>query len=319
MHFPLRRIGAALVTLFLVSALSFLAFSVVPGDPASLLLGINATAEQLASLREELGLNLSLPARYLQWLGDFLSGSLGDSLRFQGESISALILDRLPVSFALAIMSLIIILLIAVPVSLFSVRREGGIADRAVTVGTAVGVSIPNFFLGVLFIWVFGIALRLFSAGVYVDYRENFAAFVGCLFFPALAIAVPNGAILVKFLRSSLFKELRSDYVRTALSKGATASIALRRHALRNALIPSIAVLGMIVADVFSGSIVIEQVFAIPGLGRLLIAAISSRDYPLIQALVVYIAFVVVLANTLVDIVIQIIDPRIRLEGSAQQ
>jgi ABC-type dipeptide/oligopeptide/nickel transport system permease component len=319
LHFPLRRIGAALATLLLVSVLSFLAFSVIPGDPAVGLAGIGGTEQQLASLREEMGLNRSLPVRYIQWLGGFLSGNLGNSLRFSGEPISALILDRLPVSFTLALFSLALMLIIAVPVSLFSVRREGGLADRIVTVGSAVAVSVPNFFLGVLFIWIFGIGLRLFSAGVYVDYRDNFGGFINCLFFPALAIAIPNAAILAKFLRSSLLRELRSDYVRTARSKGATPSLALRRHALRNALIPSITVLAMIVADVLSGSIVIEQVFAIPGLGRLLIAAITSRDYPLIQTLVVYVAVIVVLANTLVDIVIQIIDPRIRIGGSLWQ
>jgi len=311
MYFMLKRTGAALITLFLVSVLSFLAFSVIRGDPASLMLGTTATEEQLAAFREELGLNRSIPARYLEWLGNFFSGNWGNSLRFRGEAISALILERLPISFFLALLSLFFIVLIAVPVSLFSARRENSLIDRIVNIGTAAGISVPNFFLGVLFIWVFGITLRLFTAGAYIGYRS--------LCFPALAIAVPNAAILTKFLRSWLFKEQRSDYVRTARSKGASPFLALRRHALRNALIPSITVLGMIVAEVFSGSIVIEQVFAIPGIGRLLIAAIKSRDYPLIQTLVVYIAFIVIIANTLVDIAIQIIDPRIRLEKEAQE
>ena len=311
MYFALKRTGSALITLFLVSVLSFLAFSVIRGDPASLMLGTNATEEQLAAFREELGLNNSIPARYLEWLGNFFSGNWGNSLRFRGEAISALISERLPISFFLALLSLLFIVLIAVPVSLFSVHRENSLIDRIVNIGAAAGISIPNFFLGVLFIWVFGITLRLFTAGAYAGYRS--------LCFPALAIAVPNAAIMIKFLRSWLFKEQRSDYVRTARSKGASPALALRRHALRNALIPSITVLGMIVAEVFSGSIVIEQVFAIPGIGRLLIAAITSRDYPLIQTLVVYIAFIVIIANTLVDIAIQIIDPRIRLEKEAQE
>jgi len=310
LHFALKRAGAALVTLFLVSVLCFLAFSVIRGDPASLALGINATEEQRAAFREEMGLNLSLPARYCQWLGNFFSGNLGNSLRFQGEPIAAMIVQRLPISFTLALLSLFFILIIAVPVSLLSVRRENGITGHIVNVCTAIGISIPNFFLGVLIIWLFGIILRLFQVGVYVDYRS--------LFFPALAIAIPNAAIMIKFLRSSIFKEQHADYVRTARSKGASPSLTLRRHVLRNAVIPSITVLGMIVADVFAGSIVIEQVFGIPGLGRLLIAAITSRDYPLIQTLVVLIAFIVIFANTLVDIAIQIIDPRIRLKGDTQ-
>jgi len=210
-------------------------------------------------------------------------------------------------------MTLFMALLIAVPASLVSVRKRDGIGDRTAGVLTAVGIGIPNFFLGVLFIWIFGIGLRLFNVGVYVDYRNDFAGFAGSLFFPALAIAVPNAAILAKFLRASLFKEQLSGYFRTARSKGATFPLALRRHALRNALIPAVTVMGMIVAETFSGSIIIEQVFAIPGLGRLLIAAITSRDYPVVQALVMLIAFVVIVANTFVDIAIQIIDPRIKL------
>ena len=318
LHFILKRIVLAAITMFLVSVFSFLAFSVIRGDPASLVLGTEATAEQLAALREEMGLNRSVPARYIDWLGNFLGGNLGNSVRFRGETIDGMIRSRLPVSAALALLSLCFILIIAMPVSLCSVRREEGALDHVVNTCAAIGISVPGFFLGVLFIWIFGVGLRLFSPGVYVDYREDFAGFIGCLCFPALAIAIPNAAILIKFLRSSLFRELRGDYVRTARSKGASASRALCRHALRNALVPCITVLGMIAAEIFSGSIVIEQVFAIPGIGRLLIAAISSRDYPLIQTLVVYIAFVVALANMLADIAIQIIDPRIRLEGVKQ-
>jgi ABC-type dipeptide/oligopeptide/nickel transport system permease component len=315
LNFALHRTGTALLTLFLVSVFGFLAFSVIRGDPASLMLGTNATAEQIAAFRADMGLDRSIPARYFDWLGKFLSGNLGSSLRFQGEDISSMLTERLPVTFSLALLSLFFILLIAIPVSLFSVRNENGIASRIVNVCTAIGISVPHFFLGVLFIWIFGIGLRLFTAGMYVDYRASFAGFIAYLFFPALAIAIPNAAILIKFLRSSLFKEQRSDYIRTAFSKGASPALVLRRHALRNALIPSVTVLGMIIAEVCAGSIVIEQVFAIPGLGRLLIAAISSRDYPLIQTLIMLISSIVIIANTLVDIAIQVIDPRIRLEA----
>jgi ABC-type dipeptide/oligopeptide/nickel transport system permease component len=319
LHFALKRTIAALVTLFLVSVFSFLSFSVIRGDPASMVLGTSATVEQLEAMREELGLNRSIPVRYLQWLGNFFTGNLGNSIRFRGEAVSSMILERLPVSFFLTLLSLFFIVLATVPISLFSSRHENSLADRVVSAGTVFGVGIPNFFLGVLFIWVFGISLRLFQVGIYVDYRVNFMGFIGSLCFPALAIAAPNAAILTKFLRSSLFKEQRSDYVRTAYSKGADPGYVLRRHALRNALIPSITVLGMIIAEIFSGSIVIEQVFAIPGLGRLLIAAVTSRDYPLIQTLVVLIAFIVIAANTLVDIAIQVVDPRIRLEGNPRK
>jgi len=311
--FIFRRAGLALLTLLLVSFFCFIAFGVIAGDPASLLLGTEANAEQLAALREELGLNRNVFIRYIHWLLDFFSGDAGNSIRFRGEPVSALIRGRLPVSAALAFVSLAFVLLIAVPVSLLSARRGESRMDRFINSLVAAGVSVPNFFLGILFIWIFGIGFKLFSPGVYVDYRENFFGFIACLCFPALAIALPNAALLVKFLRNSLLHELASPYVRTALCKGAGFSTVLRRHVLPNALVPTLAVLGMIIAEIFSGSIVIEQVFAIPGIGRLLLTAIMSRDYPLIQGLVVYIAWTVVLVHALIDIAIQIIDPRIRL------
>jgi ABC-type dipeptide/oligopeptide/nickel transport system permease component len=312
-RFIVRRLAITLVTLLLVSALSFLAFSVIPGDPASLLLGVEAPEERLAVLREELGLNRSIPARYFSWLGGLFTGNLGNSVRFRGEPIAGLIMDRLPVTCALASLSLVLILLLSLPAALIAAGKEGGLLDRIINTTATLSISFPGFFLAVLFIWIFGLGFRLFSPGVYVRYTESPAGFFGGLVFPALAIAIPNAAILVKFLRASILQQLRLDYVRTARGKGASPRQVLYRHALKNSLLPALTLLGMIAGDVFSGSIIIEQIFTIPGIGRLLIAAISSRDYPMIQTLVVYIAFIVVLANTLVDIAIQLIDPRIRI------
>jgi len=274
-----------------------------------------ASKEQIELLREELGLNRNVFIRYFEWLGSFLSGNFGNSYSFQRESISALISQRLPITITLALLSLVFILVISLFVSLLTVKKEGNITDNVINIFTAAGISTPGFFLGLLFIFIFGFILNLFIPGYFINYNENFFGFLGCLCFPALAIAIPNSAILIKFLRSSLFYELQSDYVRTARSKGAGRFYILRRHVLKNACLPAITVFGMIIAEVFSGSIIIEQVFNIPGIGRLLITAISSRDYPLIQALMVYIAFFVVMANTLADIVIMIIDPRIKQAG----
>jgi ABC-type dipeptide/oligopeptide/nickel transport system permease component len=304
--------------MFLVGIFCFLIFSVIRGDPASLAAGIDASPQQLQALREEMGLDKNVFSRFLDWLFNFLKGNPGNSLRFRGEAISSMIADRLPVSFTLALLSLFFVVLISVPLSLLTVKKEGSFTDRAVNFLTAAGISAPGFFLGLLFIWVFGFTMKLFIPGEYIDYKENFFGFLGCLAFPALAVAIPSAAVLTKFLRGSLFQELQSDYVRTARSKGALPLYTMRCHVLKNAVVPAITVLGMIIADVFSGSIVIEQVFTIPGIGRLLIAGISSRDYPLIQALVVYIAFLVVAANTLADIAIMIIDPRIRPSEEAK-
>jgi ABC-type dipeptide/oligopeptide/nickel transport system permease component len=313
MYFIGKRLIITLITLFLVSVLTFLAFNVVKGDPASLILGIEATDEQIAALRAEMGLDRSLPQRYAAWLVNFLTGNLGNSSRFRGEPIAGMIVQRLPVTFTLALLSLFFIILISFPAALIAVHREGGFLDRLINTLTAVNLSFPGFFLAVLFIWIFGLVFKWFSPGVYIGYGENFLGFLGCLIFPALAIAVPNAAILVKFLRASIFQQLRGDYVRTAYSKGASRRIVLHRHVLKNGIIPAITLLGMIAGDIFSGSIVIEQVFTLPGIGRLLIASIGARDYPMIQTLVVYITVIVVFANTLVDIAIQIIDPRVRV------
>jgi ABC-type dipeptide/oligopeptide/nickel transport system permease component len=310
-----RRIIVALITMFLVSVFCFLAFSVIKGDPASFMGGISVSAEQVQALREDMGLNRNVFLRYFDWLFSFLSGNPGVSLIYSGEEIAPMIAERLPVTFSLALLSLFLIVLIAVPVSLLTVKQNAPVVDRIVNIFTAAGISAPGFFLGLLFIWIFGFTIRLFIPGLYIDYSENFFYFLGCLFFPALAIAIPNAAILIKFLRGSILEELQSDYVRTARSKGAKSLYIMRRHVFKNALIPSITILGMIVAEVFSGSIIIEQVFTIPGMGLLLISAISSRDYPVIQAIMVYIAFIVVIANTLADIVIMIIDPRIKGAG----
>jgi len=316
--FLVRRIIISLLTILLVSVLCFLCFSVIRGDPAIILAGTNASEEYLSALREEMGLNRPVFIRYFDWLFNFISGNPGNSYSFRGESISSLISARLPVTITLAVFSLILILVISIPLSLFTVKRKGSIIDIIVNFFTAAGISTPGFFLGLLFIFIFGFTFKLFIPGMYIDSNDNFLGFLGCLFFPALAIAIPNSAILIKFLRSSLFTELESDYVRTARSKGVNSFFILRRHVLRNAVLPAITIFGMIIAEVFSGSIVIEQVFTIPGIGRLLIAAISSRDYPLIQALMVYISFLVITANTLADIFIMIVDPRIRVTKDIQ-
>jgi len=313
--FIVKRIVVTLLTLILVSVLTFGAFRLIPSDAALFSLGVEASEEQVEALRAEMGLDKSFPEQYFSWLVKFLSGDLGNSARFRGASISEMIGERLPVTFALAALSFILIITIAVPFSLIFVKKENSVPNHIINTLTAINISMPGFFLGVLLIWVFGVLFRLFIPGAFVGYRENLAAFLGCLFFPSLAIALPNAALVVKFLRSSVFRELRSDYVRTARSKGGSRSHILRRHVLKNASLSAITLLGMITGEILSGSIVIEQVFGIPGIGRLLLASITARDYLVIETLMIYIAFMVILANTLSDIVLQIIDPRIRLAG----
>ena len=313
MGFIGKRLVTTILTLFLVSLLSFSAFRLIPGDAALLSLGTEASEEQIESLRLEMGLDKSFPQQYFSWLQKLFTGQLGNSARFRGASISGMILSRLPVTISLAFFSFILIILIAVPVSVFSVKKENSLCDRIVNSLTALGVSLPGFFLGIIFIWIFGILLKFFVPGAYRGSPEAPAGFSLFLFFPALAIALPNSALLIKFLRTSIFKEFHSDYARTAKSKGGSRQCVLWAHVLKNASLPAITLLGMITGEILSGSIVIEQVFEIPGIGRLLLASITARDYPMIQTLIIYIAFAVILANTLADIALQIVDPRIRL------
>ncbi|MDR1788189.1 MAG: ABC transporter permease [Treponema sp.] len=313
MAFIVRRLCAALVTLLLVPLLCFAAFRVIPGDAALLGAGTGATEAQLKALRADLGLEKSLPAQYLSWAAGFFTGSLGNSFRFRGAPVSGLIRERLPVTFTLAALSLLLALGIAVPLALLGGRRAQGAGGRIINVMTSLGLSFPGFFLGVLLIWGFGLVFRVFSPGLFVSYRESAAGFLGCLFFPALAVAIPNAALIVKFLYGSIQKEWQAGYVRTALSKGCPRPRVLFHHILKNAALPAVTALGMIAGEVFSGSIVIEQVFSIPGLGRLLVGAIAARDYPVVQSLAVYLASIVIAANTLADIAMQVIDPRIRM------
>jgi ABC-type dipeptide/oligopeptide/nickel transport system permease component len=314
MGFIGKRLFTTFLTVLLVSVLSFAAFHVIPGDAATLALGVEADEAQIAALRHEWGLDRNIVVQYGSWLGKFLTGNLGNSTRFQGAPVSKLILDRLPVTFNLALLSLVFILLIAFPCSIAGVKKEASPLNRIVTTLAALSISAPGFFLGVLFIWIFGLVFKLFIPGSYIAYREDYGAFLAYLVFPALAIALPNAGILIKFLRSSIFREFKSDYVRTARSKGGRWNHCLSRHVLKNACLPALTLLGMILGEIFTGSIVIEQVYSIPGIGRLLLAAISSRDYLVMETLAVYIALTIILANTLVDIAIQVIDPRIRVK-----
>jgi ABC-type dipeptide/oligopeptide/nickel transport system permease component len=314
MAFIGKRLIITLLTLFLFSVFTFAAFRLIPGDAALVSLGIEAEQEQIEALRAEMGLDKSFAEQYFSWLGKFLSGNLGNSSRFRGTSISEMLRERFPVTLALAALSLLFVILIAIPASLVSLKKEKSIVNHIITGLTAINISFPGFFMGVLLIWIFGIMFKLFVPGEFISYRQSPSAFLGCLIFPGLAIALPNAALLVKFLRPSIYSELHSDYVRTAKSKGAGFPHILRLHALKNASIPAITLFGMITGEILSGSVVIEQVFGIPGIGKLLIASITARDYLMIETIVIYIAFAVILANTLSDIILQIIDPRIRLE-----
>ena len=312
MGYLAKRILILIATLLLVTILAFLAFQVIPGDPVLSMLGTEYTPERAEALRDELGLNGPLLVRYFSWLGGFLTGDFGVSYSYS-MTVAELIGPQLPVTLTLTIMAFALILIISFPLGLFTARHEGGILDRILTVVNQIAMSVPPFLLGILLTYVFGLILRLFTPGNYISYRESVSGFLGYMIFPAVAVAVPKIAMTVKLLRGSLLSELHSDYVRTAYSKGNTKKSVLYRHVLRNAMIPVLTFLAMTIADIVAGSIIIEQVFAVPGMGRMLLQSISARDYPVVQAIIVIIAFVVVLANFAADLIYQVVDPRIEL------
>ncbi len=305
----LKRLALLLGTLLLVSVLAFTAFSVIPGDPTQAVLGMEATDQQIAAFRAKHGLDLPVWERYGRWLSAFVRGDFGQSFKYD-KPVAELVISQIQVTLMLATVSFALILAISLPLGLIAARRPGGIVDRAVTVLTQVTMSVPNFIMGIGLMFVFALVLKWFRPE-YVSLEQGLGPHLAFLVYPALAIALPKSAMTVKLLRGSILGELDQDYIRTAYSKGNSRGSALRRHVLRNAMIPVVTFLAMAIGDIMAGSIVVEQVFGIPGLGRMLISSIGNRDYPVVQAIVVLLAAVVVGCNFLADLLYRVMDPRI--------
>ena len=312
MRYIVKKLAVLVVTLLLVSIVSFLAFQIIPGDPTTKILGTGATPEKVEALRQELGLTGSIPERYFRWLGHFVSGDAGISYNYR-MPVSELLQKMLPVTLCLSALSFLLVIVIAIPVGVWLAWRANSFIDRFFGGLNQVIMSVPPFFIGILFTYLFGLVLHWFTPGEFVAHGENALRFWGYLFFPALAIALPKSTMVVKMLRGSILSEYGKDYARTAYSRGSDTAGVIRRHLLRNALLPVVTFLAFTLADIVAGSIIVEQVFAIPGLGRLLLSAIGNRDYPVVQAIVMILALIVIAANTLADIVNQYIDPRLRL------
>ncbi len=307
MRYFIKKVFILLLTLFFISILTFSAFHIIPGDSALLILGTEATDEQLSELRSELGIDKSLKEQYISWISGIFKGDMGTSLRYK-KSVSSLIASRLGTTIVLGCASIIVIVVCGIGLGIYSAKKN----DRPIlNFITMLGVSVPNFYLSIIIIWIFGLTLHLFTPGKEISFTKNPAD----LFFPVLTIAIPETAILVKYVRTAVLNEKNQGYVRTARSKGNSETAVLFRHILKNAIVAVFPLLGMIAGSVFSGSIIVEQIFGISGIGRLLISAVSSRDFPLTQALVLYVATIVVVINFLVDIAVQLLDPRIRFSS----
>jgi ABC-type dipeptide/oligopeptide/nickel transport system permease component len=303
------------MTLFIVSVAAFLAFQVIPGDVVTSILGTESTPEREEALREQLGLDKPVTQRYFLWIGNVLRGNLGVSYRYSKNMnemmpVAELIADKLPVTLYLALISLILIIAVSVPLGVLWAGSNHFI-DAAFNVLSQTMMAVPSFFLGIIVTYIFGIIFKFFVPGGYISYRDDFWGFIGYIIFPAISVAIPKIAMTARFIRNSILTQMSMDYVRTAYSKGAGKKRVMYLHVFRNAMLPVITFVGMITAEVIAGSIVVEQVFALPGIGRLLISSISSRDLPVVEIIVLYVTAVVIIVYALVDVIYRLADPRI--------
>ena len=314
MAFLVRRLLLTLPILFIVSVICFSMINLIPGDPATVILGPEATEQAKEQMRDRLNLNAPIPVQYLDWLGGVLRGDLGESL-VDNTPVSTLILQRLPVTIELALGTFAVSLTIGVIAGILSASRRGTWVDYLSTGVALGGISIPSFWLGMMFIIIFAVYLGILPASGYVPFFQNPLANITAMILPVFATGLRESAELTRMLRSSLLEELGSDYVRTAFSKGLSKRVVVIRHAVRNALIPFVTASGLQIAALLGGLVVTETVFQLPGLGRLVVESIETRDFTTVQGAVLTITMVVVLVNVLVDVLYTIIDPRISVSS----
>jgi peptide/nickel transport system permease protein len=310
LRYALTRLASLAASLAAASLAIFLLVEVVPGDPAATMLGMTATPEAVAALRAELGLDQGPVARYLAWVGGMLTGDFGVSYTYR-TPVAGMVLDRLQVSLPLALYALALSTLIAFPVGVWAAARRGRPADSIVMAGTQLGVAIPNFWFAMLLVLVFAVRLRWMPAGGFPGWDAPLAA-LRALTLPAIALALPQAAILARVMRGALLDTLGEDFIRTARAKGLSRGQALRRHALRAAMIPVLTILGLQFSFLLAGAIIIENVFFLPGLGRLVFQAISARDLIVVESVVMILVCAVILVAFLVDLAYAAVDPRLR-------
>jgi peptide/nickel transport system permease protein len=306
-----NRLLTGLATLLVASLVVFAVLEVLPGDPARLMLGMNATPDAVEALREQMGLNQPLPLRYFHWIGGILSLDLGKSYTYSVPVLD-LIKERVAVSLPLAVIALVLAVAIAIPVGAFAAQRRGRAGDTLSMGAAQIGVAIPNFWFALILIYIFAVWLRLVPAGGFPGWNAGVWPALKALILPAIALALPQAAILARVTRSSLVEVLGEDFIRTARAKGLPFDRVLWRHALRNALIPVVTIVGLQFSFLLAGTIIIENVFYLPGLGRLIFQAITQRDLIVVESVVMLLVASVIVVNLLVDLSYAIVDPRLR-------
>jgi len=306
-----RRFLEGLPTLLLVSLAIFLLTRVLPGDPVRLLLGEEPDPQVAQEIRRSLGLDRPLLTQYLSWLGGLLQGDLGRSIK-DGTPVGRLIVEKLPTTVELAVLAMAVAISIGLPAGLLAAVRRGSWLDGLITSASLTGVSIPNFFLGILLIYAFSLRLKWIPPSGYVELWVDLERNLLHLILPAFTLGTALAGAVARFARSSLLDVLSQDYIRTAWAKGLSGQVVLLKHALRNAAIPIVTILGLELGALLGGAVVTEQVFSIPGFGRLVVDAVLSRDFVLLQGVVLIAALAVFIVNMLVDVLYALIDPRIR-------
>jgi peptide/nickel transport system permease protein len=313
-EFVLRRLLSAVPVLFLVTLIAASIMQLVPGDPAIIIAGQSASDAEVQQVRQALGLDRPFPLRLLDWYGGLLRGDLGQSLLLN-RSVTEAILERAPVTLALAGFALMLTVLIGVPAGVIAALRANTWVDQAVLVIALIGVSVPNFWLSLMLIVAFGVWLDLLPAGGYTPFSDDPVGWARSLILPGISLALLQIGLLARITRATMLEVLRQDYVRTARAKGLPAWMVVGQHALRNVMVQVVTVTGISFGLLLSGSVVIETVYSIPGMGRLLASAIFSRDYPVIQGGLLVTATMLVLLNLGVDLLYALIDPRVKHDG----
>lgn len=309
--FALQKILGLVATLLVAAAITFVALDLLPGDTARFILGINATPESVEALREQLGLNAPALQRFFGWLGGMLVGDFGVSYT-QREPVAALIAGRLGVTLPLTFFAMIISAGVGLPIGILAARRRGSIVDTGLMTLSQLGVAVPNFWFGMLLVLLFSVTLRWLPPGGFVPWGDNFFGALGSLVLPSLALALPQAAILARVMRTALVDVQGSDYIRTARAKGLTMSEAVWRHGVRNAMLPVLTILGLQFAYLVAGTVIVENVFYLPGLGRLIFDAISARDLILVRSSVMILIVAVIGTMFLTELAYGWVDPRLR-------
>ncbi len=309
----IKKLIILTILVFVVSIAVFSVLFVLPGDPALIMLGINATPETLANLRAELGLDKPFWAQYADWIFNLLSGKGSRSINYD-VPVYGLIVSGLAVTGPLALMAMIFAVIISLPLGIYAARHQNRVGDVGVMFFTQLGLATPEFWLGILLMLLFSIQWNLLPAGGFPGWAENFWGSFNALLLPSFALGVIRASILTRLTRSSMLEVLREDYVRTAWAKGLKTRTVVYVHALRNALIPVLTILGLQLGQLIAGAIIIENVYYLPGLGRLVFHAIGQRDLPVVREIVLFMAAAVILVNFIVDLAYASIDPRIKLE-----